>query len=71
MIPLSVHLEGIVCPEDLLALGDGAPVGEGLGEVDGLHVVPDQRLGLGVGAERAGVQVPGRGGDELLQVLRG
>ena len=52
MIPLSVHLEGVVCPEDLLAVRNRAPVGEGVGEVDRLHVIPDKGLGLDVGAQR-------------------
>ena len=51
MSPLSVHLKGIVCSEDLLAARHRAPVGKRVGEVDGLHVVPDQGLGLDIGAE--------------------
>ena len=55
MIPLSVHLEGVVCPEDLLAVRNRAPVGEGVGEVDRLHMIPDKGLGLDVGAQRTWV----------------
>ena len=51
MSPLSVHLKGIVCTKDLLAARHRAPVGECVGEVDGLHVVPHQSLGLDIGAE--------------------
>ena len=48
MCPLFVHQKGIVCPEDLLAARYRAPVGECVREVDGLHVVPDQCLGLDI-----------------------
>ena len=51
MSPLSVHLKGIVCSKDLLAARHRASVGECVGEVDGLHVVPHQSLGLDIGAE--------------------
>ena len=55
MCPLSMHLEGIVRPKDFLAARHRAPVGECVWKVDGLHVVPDQCLGLDIGAQIAGV----------------
>ena len=48
MCPFFVHQKGIVCSEDLLAARYRAPVGECVWEVDGLHVVPDQCLGLDI-----------------------